>query len=55
MKNNSSDLQYSANARMYECANVETHGVRLKSFWRMRNVLKGLLRGKGRKRETKHG
>ncbi|MDR0713697.1 MAG: hypothetical protein LBF89_05505 [Bacteroidales bacterium] len=67
MKNNSSDLHYSAN--------VETHGVRLKSFWRMRNVLKGrnfhnrmsltcgyenqvppgLLRGMGRKRETKYG
>ncbi|MDR0712776.1 MAG: hypothetical protein LBF89_00715 [Bacteroidales bacterium] len=33
MKNNSSDL--------HEGASVETHGVRLKSFWRMRNVLKG--------------
>ncbi|MDR0714338.1 MAG: hypothetical protein LBF89_08795 [Bacteroidales bacterium] len=47
MKNNSSDL--------HEGASVETHGVRLNALWRMRNVLKGLLRRIVRKRETKHG
>ncbi|MDR0713313.1 MAG: hypothetical protein LBF89_03755 [Bacteroidales bacterium] len=29
MKNNSSDLHYSAKARKHEGTNVETHGVRL--------------------------
>ncbi|MDR0713029.1 MAG: hypothetical protein LBF89_02020 [Bacteroidales bacterium] len=42
MKNNSSDLHYSANVEAHGVRlNVETHGVRLKAFWRMRNVLKG--------------
>ncbi|MDR0714044.1 MAG: hypothetical protein LBF89_07300 [Bacteroidales bacterium] len=44
-------------ARRREGTNVETHGVRLNAhpLWRMRNVLKGLLRWIGRKREIKHG
>jgi hypothetical protein len=55
MKNHSSDLHYSTNVETHGVRlNVETHGVRLKSFWIMRNVLPGLLRGMGRKRETKH-
>ncbi|MDR0714529.1 MAG: hypothetical protein LBF89_09785 [Bacteroidales bacterium] len=41
--------------RAPESTNVETHGVRLNPLWSMRNVLTGLLRGMGRKRETKHG
>jgi hypothetical protein len=71
MKNNSSDLHYSAKARMHEGANVETHGVRLNArrhestnveakgfrlkaiLWRMRNVLKGLLREIGKKAGNK--
>ncbi|MDR0712990.1 MAG: hypothetical protein LBF89_01820 [Bacteroidales bacterium] len=31
MKNNSSDLHYSAKARRHEGTNVEAHGVRLKA------------------------
>jgi hypothetical protein len=51
MKNNSSDLHEGTNVETHGVRlNVETHGVRLK-----RNVLPGLLRGMGRKRETKHG
>ncbi|MDR0714215.1 MAG: hypothetical protein LBF89_08160 [Bacteroidales bacterium] len=43
MKNNSSDLHYSAKARRHEGTNVEAKGFRLKNhpLWRMRNVLKG--------------
>ncbi|MDR0713982.1 MAG: hypothetical protein LBF89_06980 [Bacteroidales bacterium] len=43
MKNNSSDLHYSAKARRHEGTKVETHGVRLNAhpLWIMRNVLKG--------------
>ncbi|MDR0714489.1 MAG: hypothetical protein LBF89_09575 [Bacteroidales bacterium] len=42
MKNNSSDLHYSAKARKHEGTKVEAKGFRLKAIlWRMRNVLKG--------------
>ncbi|MDR0713594.1 MAG: hypothetical protein LBF89_04955 [Bacteroidales bacterium] len=55
MKNNSSALHEYTNVETHGVRlNVETHGVRLNPLWRMRNVLKGFLRGRGRKQKTNH-